>query len=75
MMITKGLTMMQRFHSDRYDIHSVSVECRHGKHYHVEVTNRVCGHRRIVHSTTNYRAHWQAMYEASERLIVGVDTV
>jgi formate dehydrogenase assembly factor FdhD len=73
MSIATGLSMRERFHSDALDIRSVSVECCHGKHYHVEVVNRACGHTRIVHSTSNYRAHWAAMYDASERLILGSD--
>jgi hypothetical protein len=65
-----GLSMMERFTSQTLSIQSVSVQCKHGKHYHVELVIRACGHRRVLHSTDNYRAHWKAMYAASERLIV-----
>lgn len=68
--MSAGLSMMERFTSADLSISSISYECRHGKHYEVEVFDKRCGHRRVIHHTHSYRAHWAAMYEASERLIL-----
>lgn len=67
---TEGLTVQQRFTSREFSINSLSYECVHGKHYEVEVHNRLCNHKNIIHHTHSYRNHWDAMYDASERLIV-----
>lgn len=68
--VTLGLSPLERFTSPDVLIQSESVECKHGKHYHVVIVTRACGHRRIAHATSNYREHWKAMYAASEALIV-----
>lgn len=67
---TPGFSGPERFSNDEVSISSLSYECPHGKHYEVEVRNKACGHRRIVHHTHSYSDHWDAMYDASERLIV-----
>ena len=63
--------MRERFDSPEVAISSTSYECAHGKHYEVEVRNKTCDHRQVVHHTHSYAEHWRAMYDASERLIVG----
>lgn len=67
---TPGLTMQQRFSNSEFTISSISYECAHGKHYEVEVRNRLCNHTIVIHHTHSHRDHWDHMYDASERLIV-----
>lgn len=67
---TIGLTMSERFYSPDWMIQSVSGGCKHTTYWNVVVVNRHCDHRKVVHHTHNYRAHWDAMYRASEHFIV-----
>lgn len=71
--VTLGLSMRERFDSDEFSISSVAYECRHGKHYEVELLHKACGRRQVLAHDHNYREHWRHMYEASERLILASD--